>query len=51
MGLLLIVFGVVLMAIGYSLIGLILLVVGLILLFAPGPFYGCGYWRDRRGPR
>jgi hypothetical protein len=50
MGLLLIIIGLVLMIVGYGLIGLILLILGLVLLFAPGPWYGYGYWRGRRGP-
>jgi hypothetical protein len=31
-------------------IGIVLLIVGVVLLFAPGPWYGYGYWRGRRGP-
>jgi hypothetical protein len=51
MGLILVIVGLLLWLLGgYFLIGIILLIVGLILLFAPGPFYGYGYWRGRRGP-
>jgi hypothetical protein len=50
MGLVLVIIGLVLLLIGYFTIGLILIVVGLLLLFVPGPFYGYGYWRGRRGP-
>jgi membrane-bound ClpP family serine protease len=50
MGLLLIVLGLLLWLLaGYFVAGLILIVLGVILLFAPGPFYGYGYWHDRRG--
>lgn len=31
-------------------IGIVLLIVGAVLLFAPGPWYGYGYWQGRRGP-
>lgn len=51
MGLVLLIIGLILLLFGYALIGLILIIVGLVLMFAPGPFYGYGYWRDRRGPR
>jgi hypothetical protein len=50
MGLVLVIVGLVLLLVGYFLIGLILIIVGLILLFAPGPFYGYGWYRGRRGP-
>jgi hypothetical protein len=51
MGLILVIVGLLLWLLGgYFLIGLILLIVGLILLFAPGPFYGYGWYRGRRGP-
>lgn len=50
MGLLLIVLGIVIWLLASPLIGLILVVVGVVLLFAPGPFYGYGYWRGRRAP-
>lgn len=50
MGLVLIAIGVVLLVLGYFIIGLVLLVLGLVLLFAPGPWYGYGWYRGRRGP-
>lgn len=51
MGLILVVVGLLLWLVGgYFIAGLILLVIGAILLFAPGPWYGYGYWRGRRGP-
>ena len=50
MGAVLVIIGVVLLVLGYFVLGLVLLVLGLVLLFVPGPFYGYGYWRDRRGP-
>lgn len=50
MGLLLLILGLVLLLIGYGLIGLILIILGIVLLFAPGPFYGYGWYRGRRGP-
>jgi len=51
-GLVLVIVGLLLWLLGgYFIIGMILLVIGLVLLFAPGPFYGYGYWNDRRrGP-
>jgi hypothetical protein len=50
-GLVLVIVGLLLWLLGgYFVLGVILLVIGLILLFAPGPFYGYGYWRGRRGP-
>lgn len=50
MGAVLVIVGLVLLLLGYFTIGLILMVVGVLLLFMPGPFYGYGYWRGRRGP-
>jgi membrane-bound ClpP family serine protease len=48
MGLILIVVGLLLWLLGgWTIIGLILIVVGLILLFAPGPWYGYGWYRGR----
>ena len=51
MGLVLIIVGLLLWLLGgWFVIGLVLIIVGLVLLVAPGPFYGYGYWRGRRGP-
>lgn len=50
MGLALILIGLVVMLLLSFYIGLVLIVIGIILLFVPGPFYGVGYWRGRRGP-
>jgi hypothetical protein len=50
MGLLLIVLGIVIWLLLSPLVGLILVVVGILLLFIPGPFYGYGWYRGRRGP-
>jgi len=52
MGLLLIILGLLLWLLGgYFLVGIILIILGVVLFIAPGPFYGYGYWHDRRGPR
>jgi hypothetical protein len=50
MGLVLLIIGIVLLVLGYFIIGLILILVGIVLMFAPGPFYGYGWYRDRRRP-
>jgi hypothetical protein len=51
MGLLLVIAGLLLWLVGgYFVAGLIVLVIGVVLLFAPGPWYGYGYWRGRGGP-
>lgn len=50
MGLALIIIGILIWLLLSPLLGLILVVVGVLLLFVPGPFYGYGYWRGRRGP-
>lgn len=51
MGLILIIVGLLLWLLGgYFLIGIILIIIGLVLLFAPGPWYGYGWYRGRRGP-
>jgi hypothetical protein len=51
MGLVLIVAGLLVWLLaGWTILGIVLIVVGLVLLVAPGPWYGYGYWRDRRGP-
>lgn len=50
MGLVLVIVGLVLLLVGYFTIGLVLVVIGLLLFVVPGPFYGYGYWRGRRGP-
>ena len=31
-------------------VGIILIVLGIVLLFAPGPFYGYGWYRSRGAP-
>lgn len=51
MGLALIIIGQIVIWLWLSpLIGLILVIVGVLLLFVPGPFYGYGWYRGRRGP-
>lgn len=51
MGALLIIVGLLLWLLGgWFLVGIILIVLGVILLFAPGPWYGYGYWHGRRAP-
>lgn len=51
MGLALVIAGILLwVLLGWVVVGVVLIVVGLILLFAPGPFYGYGYWHGRRNP-
>lgn len=50
MGLVLIIAGLLLWLLGgYVIVGVVLLVIGLVLLFAPGPWYGYGWYRGRRG--
>lgn len=51
MGLLLILIGLLLWLLaGWFVVGLILIVLGVVLLFAPGPWYGYGWYRGRRAP-
>jgi hypothetical protein len=51
MGLILIIVGLLLWLLGgWFLIGIILIVLGVVLLFAPGPFYGYGWYRGRGAP-
>lgn len=51
MGAILIIAGLLLWLLGgYFIVGLILIVIGLVLLVAPGPWYGYGWYRGRRGP-
>jgi membrane-bound ClpP family serine protease len=48
MGLILVIAGLLLWLVGgYFVAGLILLVIGVVLLFAPGPWYGYGWYRGR----
>ena len=52
MGLILVIVGLLLWLLGgWFVLGIVLIIVGLVLLLVPGPFYGYGYWHDRRrGP-
>jgi hypothetical protein len=50
MGLALVLIGIVIWLLLSPLLGLILVIVGILLLFVPGPFYGYGWYRGRRGP-
>lgn len=50
MGLALILIGLVVALLLSWTIGIVLIIVGVILLFVPGPFYGYGWYRGRRGP-
>lgn len=51
MGLALVIVGLLLWLLGgYFVLGIVLIVIGIVLLFSPGPFYGYGWYRGRRGP-